>query len=81
MFEDNHIKPVEIFAGSFIEAGLIKTLLENAEIIAYLTNDTLKPMNSLSFGSNVVRIIISSDDYEKASEIIKGYYQSLGSEK
>ena len=39
MKTDKEIYPVEVFAGTAVQANLVKSLLENAEIEAYLKDE------------------------------------------
>ena len=49
MKTDNEISPVEVFAGTAVQATLVKSLLENAEVEAYLKDEfsgTLYPWHT-----------------------------------
>ncbi len=73
-------KPVEVFAGTAWEVGLVKSLLENAEITAYISyggEGTMAPWDS-GGGLPINRIFVSSDDYEKAKEVVDQYFKALG---
>lgn len=70
------IKAIEIFAGTIMEAQLVKSLLENAEIEAFLKDDitgTLTPWIISPGGSDPVKIVISSPNYDKAMLVIDEY--------
>jgi len=69
-------KPVEVFSGSFWEAGIIKSLLENAEIMVFLKDEILgstTPWITVPGGTGAVKVVVSSNDYEKARQIVDGY--------
>jgi hypothetical protein len=72
-------EPVEVFAGTAWECGLVQSLLENAEIKAYVYyggKGTLAPWNSVgSVPQN--RIAVSSEDYEKAKQVVDQYYEAM----
>ena len=75
-------KPIEVFTGTAWECGLVQSLLENAEIKAFVYyggRGTLSPWNSVgSFPKN--RIAVSSVDYEKAKQVVDQYYEAMKSE-
>jgi hypothetical protein len=73
MNADDKIPLVEVFAGSPWECELVKGLLESADIQAALKNDNMvnyTPSMSVCFGSGGMKVIVSADDYDVASEIV-----------
>ncbi len=65
--------PVEVFAGTQWEAALVKSLLENAEISAYLKDEirgTTMPWQVTPGGINAVKVVVSSDDVELAQQVV-----------
>jgi hypothetical protein len=74
--EDN---PIEVFAGTAWECGLVQSLLENAEIksfIYYGGRGTLAPWNTVgSVPKN--RIAVSSEEYEKAKQVVDQYCEAM----
>jgi hypothetical protein len=77
--ENNEEKPMEVFTGTAWECGLVQSLLENAEIKAFVYyggRGTLAPWNSVgSVPKN--RIAVSSEDYEKAKQVVDQYYEAM----
>lgn len=74
MKTDKEIKPVEVFAGTALQAGMAKSLLENAEIESFLKDDlmgTLNPWYTAPGGAGAVKVFVSSADYEKAREVLR----------
>jgi hypothetical protein len=74
------IKPVEVFAGTAVQAGMVKSLLENAEIEAYLKDEfigTLHPWHASPGGAGAVKLFVSSIDYEKARTVVEEYESNL----
>lgn len=72
-------KPIEIFAGNIFEAGMVKSLLENSGIKAYLKDEimgTLSPWWVTPGGAGAVKVIISNLDFEKAKLIVDEYYNN-----
>ena len=80
MKNDKEINPVEVFAGTAVQATLVKSLLENAEIEAYLKDEftgTLYPWHTTPGGVGAVKVFVSSEDYEKARIVVDEYERNL----
>jgi hypothetical protein len=76
--ENNTDDPIEVFAGTAWEVGLVKSLLENAEIEAYVHyggKGSVAPWNSMG-GFPVNRIFVSGADYDKAKQVVDQYYEA-----
>lgn len=76
----NEIKPVEVFAGTSLQAGMVKSLLENAGIWAFLKDDiigTLAPWNAVPGGAGAVKVFVSSADLENAKMVVTNYENNL----
>jgi hypothetical protein len=72
--------PVEIFSGTMWEAGMVKSLLENAEIEVFLKNEilgTYAPWQVEPGGEGAVKVLISSLDYESAKSIVDEYQRNV----
>lgn len=77
--DNNKNNPIEIFSGTAWEAAFVQSLLENAEIKAFVfygVEGILAPLDSGS-GLPINRIIVSSSDYEKAKVVVDQYYAAL----
>jgi hypothetical protein len=84
MKTDNKIEPIEIFAGTTWQAGMVKSLLENAEVEAFLKDQiigTLSPWWSAPGGAGSVKVYIANTDYEKAKLIVDEYENNLKEDK
>lgn len=80
MKTDKGINPVEVFAGTAVQATLVKSLLENAEIEAYLKDEftgTLYPWHTTPGGVGAVKVFVSSVDHEKARIVVDEYESNL----
>ncbi|MFA6403768.1 MAG: DUF2007-related protein [Salinivirgaceae bacterium] len=80
MKAENEMVPVEVFAGTIMQAEMVKSLLENAEIEAFLKdeiNGTLAPWVISPGGVNPVKVIISNKDYDKAKSVVDEYEENL----
>ena len=74
------IEPVEVFAGTTVQASLVKSLLENAEIAAYLKDEfsgTLYPWHTSPGGIGAVKVFVSSVDHEKARIVVDEYESNM----
>lgn len=73
MNQDNEIYPVEVFDGNDWEASMVKSLLDNAEIEAFIKDEkmgVLAPWNIVGGGAGSVKIIVSNVDFERAKEVV-----------
>ena len=80
MKTEKGIEPVEVFAGTAVQASLVKSLLENAEIEAYLKDEftgVLYPWHSSPGGVGAVKVFVSSVDHEKARIVVDEYETNL----
>ncbi len=83
MKTDKEINPVEVFAGTTVQASILKSLLENAEIDAYLKDEfsgTLYPWHTTPGGIGAVKVFVSSVDFEKARMVVDDYESNLHNE-
>jgi len=76
MKANNKTKAIEIFAGTQWEATTVQNLLENAQIEAFLMDEMMSaiaPWHSSPGASAPVRVVVSSEDLDKAMEVVKDY--------
>ena len=76
----NKIEAVEVFAGTAVQASIVKSLLENAEIDAYLKDEftgVLYPWHTTPGGVGAVKVFVSSLDQEKARIVVNEYEKNL----
>ena len=80
METDKNIESVEIFTGIIWQAEMVKNLLENADIKAYLTDEIIGalelPWNAPG-GIGSVKVLVSNFDYDKAKLIVEEYKKNL----
>jgi hypothetical protein len=65
--------PVQVFAGTAWEASLVKSLLENAEIEAYLKDPimgTLATWIAAPGGADSVKVMVAEDDVDRAKLVV-----------
>ena len=80
MDRQNDYEPTEVFAGSMVEAGIVKSILENSGIHAYLQDEmmgTLGPWYASPGGAGSVKIVVSHLDYETARIIVDEYLRNV----
>lgn len=83
MKAEKEIYPVEVYAGTAVQATLVKSLLENAEIDSYLKDEfsgTLYPWHTTPGGVGAVKVYVSSVDQDKARIVVNEYQSNLGHE-
>ena len=81
MKSDQEIYPVEVFDGNDWDASMVKSLLDNAEIEAFVKDEkmgVLAPWNVAGGGAGSVKIFVSNVDLEKAKEVIGQYEKAEG---
>ncbi len=80
MKKENEATLVEIFAGKSIDAEIVKSILEDEGIHAYLKDENIGnifPFQAAAGGVGAVKIFISSDDYKKGKEVVDEYYRNI----
>ena len=80
MKTDKETNPIEVFAGTAVQATLVKSLLENAEIAAYLKDEfsgTLYPWHTTPGGIGAVKVFVSSVDQDKAGIVVDEYESNM----
>ena len=79
MKEKDEFSPVVVFAGTQWEAGLVKSMLEDNEIQAFLKDEilgSLIPSDSASGGYGAVKVVVASHDQENAKLVVADYYKN-----
>jgi hypothetical protein len=71
--------PVELYSGTYWEAGLLKSMLDDAGIYSFLT-DTIMGVYISPTGVRAVRVFVSESDYEKASATLREFEENLRDE-
>ncbi|WP_299497790.1 DUF2007 domain-containing protein [Mucilaginibacter sp.] len=78
MKTDNSTEPVEVFAGSVLDAGMIQSLLEQEGIPAFIQNEymgSIAPWQVTAGGSAAAKVVVAKADHEKAVQVINDYGQ------
>jgi len=76
----DEIEPVEVFAGNGWQAGMVKSILEDEEIEAFLKDEVigaLSPWYVASGGAGSVKVYVSSADYDRAMAVVKQYEKNI----
>jgi hypothetical protein len=80
MKPEDKIKAIEVFYGTVWETNLVKSMLEDADISAYLKNEVTGSSSGGIFnpflGGNIA-IVVSSEDVENAKLVIEAYQQNM----
>lgn len=72
----NAMDPVEVYAGSIMQAEIVTVLLGNAGIESFLKDDisgTLMPWVTSPGGAEAVTVFVAGADYEEARSVIKEF--------
>ncbi len=81
MNPNNEIYPVEVFDGNDWESAMVKSLLDNAEIEAFIKDGrmgVLEPWVVAGGGAGSVKIFVSNVDYENAKEVVDDFLKAEG---
>lgn len=73
------IKSIEVFAGELRQATTVLEILNDNQIEAYLQNEnmgTIAPWYVAAGGSNPVKVIVSTSDYDASMKLINEFNQS-----
>lgn len=84
MNTSNKNEPVVVYSGNAWQAGLLKSLLENAEIEAFIKDEiigTLNPWWTASGGVGSVKVVVDSDNYDKAMLVVDEFENNLKKEE
>lgn len=79
MKNKNELEPVEVFTGIVWEAEMVKNLLENEGIQAFLSNEiigTLVPWYT-NPGAGSVNVVVAAKDLEQALKVVEAYRKDL----
>ncbi|MBS4060158.1 MAG: DUF2007 domain-containing protein [Bacteroidetes bacterium] len=68
----------EVFEGTIFQAEMVKNLLENEDIEAFLKDQIIGTRNPMWSPYGGVKVIVSSLDYEAALSVVKEYEKNLG---
>lgn len=74
------VTPVVVFAGTMFDAGLVKSMLADREIVAYFQDDELGvmiPWNVEAGGVGAIKVVVSSADAEAAKAVVAEYYENI----
>lgn len=73
---------VEIYANSYMDAEIVRSLLEDSDIMAFLKDEhigTVAPWYAAGGGAGAVKVIVNSNDYDAAKLIVEKYEQNKNS--
>lgn len=76
MTTNHNDSPAEVFAGNSLDAGMIQSLLEQEGIQAFIQNElmsSIAPWQVAAGGSAAAKVVVATEDYEKALQIINDY--------
>ena len=76
MKTEDDTNPVQVFAGTPLNAGMIQSLLTEAGIPAFIENELMSniaPWQVTPGGSDAAKVVVALADEEKALQIISEY--------
>lgn len=81
--QDDENNPIEVFSGDLWECGMVKSLLIDAGIEAFLNNEnlgTVAPWISAPGGAGPISVIVAKRDYQEAMKIVKDFSDKIKNE-
>jgi hypothetical protein len=70
----------EVFSGTFIQAAMVRSLLENADIRVFMRDEflgTIAPWWASPGGAGAVKVFVPGLDYERAKEVVNQYESNI----
>lgn len=74
------IEPVQVFAGTALQAGFVKSLLEDAGIEAFLNDEfvgTLSPWWTDAGGAGAVKVLVAGAFADQAKMVVDAYIRNI----
>lgn len=71
--------PVEVFAGPLWKSTMVKEMLIDNWILAFILNEfegTMAPFRVQAGGVDPIKVVVSSDDYNVALRLIKEFNEN-----
>ena len=75
--EDKNLTPYEIFEGSAWETGLLKSILEDNDIEAFMTEAYSLPWNSMPTRGASAKLFVALENFEQAKAIVDEFYTNM----
>ena len=80
MEKEDSLSPYEVFEGTAWEAGLLKSILEDNEIEAFLKDFSNIPLNLYPVRSGSIKVFVAFKDLERAREVVEEFYTNMQKE-
>lgn len=77
---DTEILPVEVFAGTSVQAAMLKSMLDDAEIYSFLRDEIMGTMNPWwtdPGGAGAVKVIVANRDLDEAKVVVKKFVDNM----
>ncbi len=78
-----HDDPIEVYAGNGWQAGMVKSLLDNAEIEAFMKDEimgVLSPWWTDAGGAGYVKVFVSKNDFDRAMIVVNDFEKNINEE-
>ncbi|HNW70025.1 MAG TPA: DUF2007 domain-containing protein [Bacteroidales bacterium] len=77
------MEPIEVFAGTTMHAQMLKSILNDSEIEAFLKGEvigSMAPWYTGPGGFASVKVMVSKNDYEKAMLVVAEFEKNIKQE-
>jgi len=81
--EEQNDDPIEVYSGDLWECGMVRSLLMDAGIQAFLNNEnlsTVAPWITVLGGGGAVSVIVAKHDYKAAIQIVNDFSNNIKNE-
>jgi len=80
MQPNERVDPTEVYAGNIVDVGVVKTLLEDAGIHAYLKDEIigmLSPWFTDAGGAGSIKVMVAKVDADVAKSVVAEYEKNI----
>lgn len=77
---DREILPIEVFAGTNLQASMLKSMLDDAGVYSFLKDEisgTLTPWQTDPGSAGSVKVIVANRDLDEARAVVDKFVQNL----
>ena len=84
MSAQENLSLVQVFAGTSIQAEMVKSLLADSKIKSFIKDEymgNMFPFHTAPGAAGSVKVVVSKLDFEKAKLIVEEYHKNINQSK
>jgi hypothetical protein len=77
---NENVNPTEVFAGNIVDVGLVKSMLEDAGIHAFLKDEIvgmLSPWFTSPGGAGSIKVLVAKTDEADAKAVVSAFENNI----